>query len=58
MLTDEQARESLVVALDLDRGDALELADKLRGKARWVKVGMTLFYAEGPSIVHEMRERA
>ena len=57
MLTDEQARESLVVALDLDRGDALELADKLRGKARWVKVGMTLFYAEGPSIVHEMRER-
>ena len=57
MLTDEQARESLVVALDLDRGDALGLADKLRGKARWVKVGMTLFYAEGPSIVHEMRER-
>ena len=56
MLTDEEARESIIVALDCGRGEAVSLAERLGGRARWVKVGMTLFYAEGPSIVHEMRE--
>ena len=57
MLGEEAARESVIVALDCDKQIALELADRLRGKARWVKVGMTLFYAEGPSIVREMHDR-
>ncbi len=57
MLTDEQAREAVIIALDCGKDDALVLAEKLGGRARWVKVGMTLFYAEGPSIVHAMRER-
>ncbi len=57
MLSEEEARDSVIVALDCDRQEALRLARALEGKARWVKVGMTLFYAEGPSVVREMRER-
>lgn len=47
----------VIVALDLPRGEALELADSLRGRVRWLKVGMTLFYAEGPEIVARLREK-
>lgn len=55
MLNESQARDAVIVALDCDRERALELAGLLEGKARWVKVGMTLFYRYGPSIVDEMR---
>lgn len=57
MLTEEQARDAIIVALDCDRATASDLAARLGGKASWVKVGMTLFYRYGPSIVDEMRER-
>jgi len=46
----------LIVALDLPRDEALALADSLRGRVRWLKVGMTLFYSEGPAIVTELRD--
>ena len=46
----------VIVALDLPRDEALSLADSLRGSVRWLKVGMTLFYAEGPQIVARLRE--
>ena len=45
----------VVVALDLPRAEALALAHSLRGSVRWLKVGMTLFYSEGPVIVSELR---
>lgn len=49
-------RDSIIVALDLpDGAAALETARALRGHVRWVKVGMTLYYAEGPQIVRELR---
>lgn len=49
-------RDSIIVALDLPDGEAaLEVARALRGRVTWVKVGMTLFYAEGPSIVRDLR---
>lgn len=51
------ARDRIMVALDVDRTRALELADILAGHARWVKIGMTLYYAEGPSIVRAFKER-
>lgn len=51
------AADSVIVALDVARDDALALADALRGRVRWLKVGMTLFYAEGPAIVADLRER-
>lgn len=49
-------RDRLIVALDLpDAEAALALARTLRGHVGWVKVGMTLFYAEGPSVVRDLR---
>ena len=56
-MLEADARERVIVALDCDRARALELADALSGHAAWLKVGMTLFYAEGPTIVRELRER-
>lgn len=47
----------VIVALDLPREEALALVESLRGTVRWLKVGMTLFYAEGPEIVARIRER-
>ncbi|MDO8916037.1 MAG: orotidine-5'-phosphate decarboxylase [Coriobacteriia bacterium] len=50
-------QDRIIVALDSpDAGSALAMAERLRGRARWVKVGMTLFYAEGPDIVGSLRE--
>lgn len=49
-------KDKLIVALDLpDGATALEMARTLRGQVGWVKVGMTLYYAEGPQIVRELR---
>lgn len=57
MLSQEEAADKVIVALDVSSQRALELADLLAGTGAWVKVGMTLFYAEGPSMVAAMRER-
>lgn len=51
------AAERIIVAFDCSRERALELADQLAGAVTWVKIGMTLYYAEGPSIVKEMKDR-
>lgn len=56
-MLENDARDRVIVAIDCDRDRALELADGLEGHARWLKVGMTLFYAEGPSIVQEFKRR-
>ena len=57
MLSIDEARDAIIIAMDCDRETALDLAQKLEGKAVWVKVGMTLFYRYGPSIVDDMRAR-
>ena len=50
-------RDRIIVALDQrDLGSALACARSLQGHAKWVKVGMTLFYREGPRAVAAMRE--
>ena len=46
----------VIVAMDCSGAEALLLAKALRGRVRWVKVGMTLYYAEGPQIVALLRE--
>ncbi len=51
------AEERIIVALDCGRDEAIQLAESLRGKAKWVKVGMTLYYACGPSIVAAFKQR-
>ena len=56
-MLDAEARERIIVAIDCGRDEALRLADALSGHARWLKVGMTLYYAEGPAIVAAFKER-
>lgn len=49
--------ERIIVAIDTgDADEALELARVLVGRATWLKIGMTLFYAAGPELVRRMRE--
>lgn len=55
-MLDSDARDRVIVALDCDRDRALELAKQLSGHAKWLKVGMTLYYAEGPSIVKTFKD--
>ena len=55
--SDIPARDRVIVALDCDIEEAFDLADKLQGKATWMKVGMTLFYANGPAVVYALKER-
>lgn len=43
--------DSIIVALDTGASEAIALARALQGRVRWLKVGMTLFYAEGPQVV-------
>ena len=47
-------RDSIIVALDTDAHTALGLARTLQGRVRYCKVGMTLYYAEGPEIVSQL----
>ena len=49
-MLETDARDRVIVALDCDRERALELAHELSGHAAWLKVGMTLYYAEEPQI--------
>ena len=55
--SDIPERDRVIVALDCDIEEAFELADKLQGKAAWMKIGMTLFYANGPAVVYALKER-
>ena len=50
-----ERKDRVIVALDCGRDDAYEVAQGLSGRASWVKVGMTLFYAEGPAVVRDMK---
>lgn len=50
-MTPPDARERLIVALDMSSEDALAMARTLSGEVAWVKIGMTLFYKAGPEIV-------
>lgn len=49
-------RERIIVALDCSADEARAIARSLVGKASWLKVGMTLYYEEGPRIVEELKE--
>jgi orotidine-5'-phosphate decarboxylase len=51
------AEERVIVALDCPEDEARQLARRLAGVARWLKVGMTLYCAAGPRIVTELREQ-
>lgn len=55
-VTPDEARSRIIVALDCDRDQALEIAEALKGRVGWLKVGMTLFYEAGPTIVSQLRD--
>jgi len=50
----ERLRRAIIVALDTDAHTALSLARALRGRVDHLKVGMMLYYAEGPEIVSRL----
>lgn len=50
-------KDHLILALDLPKTEALDLLDALGDKLAWVKIGMTLFYSEGPDFVSLLKER-
>ena len=54
--TDEQRKDRVIVALDCVGDEAIALGEQLAGQARWVKVGMTLYYAVGPAIVRQFHK--
>lgn len=58
ILTLREAAAKVMVALDKpDAEAALRLSAQLQGAGCWMKVGMELFYAAGPSVVRELKVR-
>lgn len=52
------AQEKFIVALDVPDAEAADrLLDQLGDSVRWVKVGLQLFTAEGPSLVQKLKSR-
>ena len=50
--------KDVIIACDFDSADkTFEFLDKFSGKKPFVKIGMELYYAEGPSIVKEIKAR-
>ena len=50
--------KDVIVALDFDSKEkTLAFLDRFTEEKPFVKIGMELFYAEGPSIVREIRAR-
>lgn len=57
MLSTTEAQDAIIVALDCSKERAYELAEMLAPAGlQWVKIGMTLYYAEGPEIVKHMKD--
>ncbi len=50
--------KDVIIACDFDCAEkTFRFLDKFTGKKPFVKIGMELFYAEGPSIVREIKKR-
>ncbi len=50
--------KDVIIACDFDsKQKTLEFLDLFKGKKPFVKIGMELYYAEGPSIVEEIKKR-
>ena len=50
--------KDVIIALDFDSKEkTLAFLDKFTGRKPFVKIGMELFYAEGPAIVREIKAR-
>ena len=50
--------KDVIIACDFaSKADVMNFLDKFQGKKPFVKIGMELFYAEGPQIVREIKAR-
>ncbi len=50
--------KDVIIACDFSsKQEVISFLDKFQGRKPFVKIGMELFYAEGPSIVKEIKER-
>ena len=50
--------KDVIIACDFDSAEkTFAFLDKFTGKKPFVKIGMELYYAEGPSIVREIKKR-
>ena len=50
--------KDVIIACDFDSAEkTLAFLDRFQGKKPFVKIGMELFYAAGPQIVHEIKAR-
>lgn len=50
--------KDVIIACDFpSKEDTLKFLDKFTGRKPYVKIGMELFYSEGPAIVREIKER-
>jgi len=50
--------KDVIIACDFDSGEqTLRFLDQFTGRKPYVKIGMELFYAEGPQIVRDLKER-
>ena len=50
--------KDVIIALDFDsKAKTLSFLDQFTGKKPFVKIGMELYYAEGPAIVREIKAR-
>lgn len=53
-----RAKEKLIIALDVDRAQqAFSLVDQLEPYTGMFKIGMQLYYSEGPTVVEGLRRR-
>jgi len=51
-------RKDVIIACDFpSREETLAFLDRFEGKKPFVKIGMELYYAEGPQMVREIKER-
>ncbi len=53
----EPRRDRVIIALDCEADKALAIAYELAGEAKWVKIGMTLYYAYGTDLVRMLKAR-
>lgn len=50
--------KDVIIACDFgSRDETLAFLDRFTGKKPFVKIGMELYYAEGPQMVREIKER-
>lgn len=50
-------KDRVIVALDCEADKAIAIAYELAGEARWVKIGMTLYYAYGSDLIKMLKAR-